>query len=172
MNYFKWKMFQASHASIVTRNLEKRECWKFMKGTSMRTIRRTSVPCVLKYLKTAIACQTTGPWYIETDKVVFIVHNAFRTKVFFPRNTNYHIRSDDLTVVDYAGGEAGNPQLTCPVCWKVFKEFSCLKVHLRDIHERQEKQVCDICLRVFKSINTLRNHKSLYHKGDSRNTSK
>jgi len=62
------------------------------------------------------------------------------------------------------------PTLTCPVCWKVFKEQSCLKVHMRDIHEKPNvKQVCHFCNKEFKSINTLRNHKSLYHKGESRN---
>jgi len=62
------------------------------------------------------------------------------------------------------------PSLTCQLCWKVFKEHSCLKVHMRDIHEKPNvKQVCNFCKKEFKSINTLRNHKSLYHKGESKN---
>ena len=74
-----------------------------------------------------------------------------------------------FSLVDYDDLEV--PSLTCPLCWKVFKEHSCLKVHMRDIHEKPNvKQVCNFCNKEFKSINTLRNHKSLYHKGESKIT--
>jgi len=72
---------------------------------------------------------------------------------------------------DFGLGDLGVSSLTCHLCWKVFKEHSCLKVHMRDIHEKPNvKQICNFCMKEFKSINTLRNHKSLYHKGEARST--
>jgi len=62
-------------------------------------------------------------------------------------------------------------ELQCPFCWKIFKEASCVRVHIRDIHEKpyDNRLVCNFCNKDFKSKNTLANHKSLYHKGMANN---
>jgi len=57
--------------------------------------------------------------------------------------------------------------VSCPVCWKEFKDAGTLKIHIRDIHtDNEQKFTCNICDKQYKSINTLRNHRSLYHKGE------
>ena len=57
--------------------------------------------------------------------------------------------------------------VSCPVCWKEFKDAGTLKIHIRDIHtDNEQKFTCHICDKQYKSINTLRNHRSLYHKGE------
>jgi len=67
--------------------------------------------------------------------------------------------------VDPGSGKVSD--LQCPYCWKIFKEASCVRVHVRDIHEKHpdNRLVCNYCNKDFKSKNTLANHKSLYHKG-------
>jgi len=91
--------------------------------------------------------------------------------VFFLCQNNIKLKIEVFSLVDYGGGDLDVSSLTCHLCWKVFKEHSCLKVHMRDIHEKPNvKQVCNFCNKEFKSINTLRNHKSLYHKGESKIT--
>ncbi len=97
-------------------------------------------------------CTTKDKNKLQSLHTILIVHECFCA---------------DYDPLLLPGSSANHPSpFQCHLCWKTFKEKTCLKVHIRDIHEEANiRYFCPICNKEFKSINTLRNHKSLYHKG-------
>ena len=55
--------------------------------------------------------------------------------------------------------------ILCPVCVKVFSNSYNLNIHVKTVHENQQRTTvnCSFCSKVFKNSNSLRKHVHTYH---------
>ena len=131
------------HVLIVTRFWSTRAIlMSTLKTTTVKQLRVTIVPSVIKHLKV---------------QAVYVI-----IKVNIIRNTMLSNKSFQMSNIYLFNLFIG---FGCYICGASFRNNASLKVHVRDIHEETNCYVCKFCDKVFKSKNTLANHRSLYHKG-------
>ena len=84
-----------------------------------------------------------------------------------PRNTYYWLKClSKVDVMTWFVPFLGPNSRVCPTCFKSYSNQTNLNIHMRTVHENQDKTAvnCEHCGKSFKNDYSLRNHVYKYHR--------